>query len=134
MEKTVIIPRFASRATICHYIPNFVKIHVGDTIRWINKDTQSHTLIFYGISEQSSQSNFISKVGPIRPEQSMAIIFNNYYFRIDYLCETHKNEINYILFLTAETENMSNTERLRYLSKKFNIIPPDFMDHLDNRT
>jgi hypothetical protein len=134
MEKTVIIPRFSSRDTICNYIPNFVKIHVGDTIRWINKDTQSHTLIFYGISEESSQTIFIAKLGPIEPEQSMAIIFNDYYFRIDYFCETHKNEINYIIFLTTETDDMSNTERLRYLGKKFSIIPPDFMSNLDSKT
>ena len=132
MEKTVIIPQFTSHDTICHYIPNFVKIHIGDTIRWINKDTHPHTLVFYGISEKSSQTIFIAKLGPIEPEQSMAIIFNDYYFRIDYLCETHKNEINYIIFLTTETDGMSNTERLRYLGKKFNIIPPDFMGHLDS--
>lgn len=131
IEKIVIIPQFTSQEYNGHYIPNFVKIHTGDTIRWINKDTQSHTLLFYNINEQSNESNFIFRLGPIPPEQSMALTFNNYHSRIDYRCEIHNNEINYILFLSEETDNMTNTERLRYLSRKFNIIPPDFMGHLD---
>lgn len=130
--KTVIIPKFNTHDDFRHYIPSFVKINVGDEVRWINKDTESHTLEFFGIhDERFTHIERIGNLVSLKPEQAMNISFDKYYFRIDYICKDHSNEINYVLFNPIQKEEMNNTERLRYLSRKFNIKPPNIMDHLD---
>jgi plastocyanin len=131
--KTVIIPKFDIQDEFRHYLPAFVKINVGDEVRWINKDRESHTLEFFGINdEQFTDIEHIGNFGPLKPEQSMKIPFEKYYFRIDYICKYHSpKEINYVLFNPESKGELSNTERLRYLSRKFSIKPPDFMDHLN---
>ncbi len=47
MEHTVIIPEFMPDENIRNFIPEVVKIQMGDTVRWINIGKDSH-YIFLG--------------------------------------------------------------------------------------
>jgi hypothetical protein len=58
------------------------------------------------------------------------IMFNYHYERIDYVCKIHRREINSITIFTEDYENMSNTQRLRYLHKRYNIKIPNLSSYL----
>ena len=61
----------------------------------------------------------------IGPGESKELSFNYDSSQIDYICKEHtmKNlkEHNSISIFVQKYSNMNNTERLRYLSKSFNI-------------
>ena len=59
------------------------------------------------------------------------IVFNYNYERIDYLCKIHRREVNSITIFTEDYKNMSNTQRLRYLRKRYNIKIPNLSIYLD---
>jgi plastocyanin len=46
MNKKVWIHLTNDRMFYKFFYPRFINIHVGDTIEWINKDNQHHTLVF----------------------------------------------------------------------------------------
>jgi hypothetical protein len=49
MKHQMIIPQFLRNESIRNYIPHIVKIQKGDTIRWSNRDSESHHLFFIKI-------------------------------------------------------------------------------------
>jgi hypothetical protein len=59
------------------------------------------------------------------------IPFNYNYERIDYVCKIHRTEGNSITIFTEDYKNMSNTQRLRCLNKRYNTRPPDLLSFLD---
>ena len=58
-------------------------------------------------------------------------MFNYNYERIDYVYKIHRREVNSIAIFTADHKNMSNTQRLRYLRKRYNIKIPNLSNYLD---
>ena len=58
-------------------------------------------------------------------------MFNYDYERIDYVCKIHRREINSITIFTEDHNSMSNTQRLRYLHKRYNIKIPNLSIYLD---
>ena len=131
MKHQVIIPQFLSNESIRNYIPPTVKIQKGDTIRWINTDNESHHLYFIKIDPDPTNIEVLDERLYLNPGKVEEIIFNYNYERIDYVCKIHKREINSITIFSEDYKNMSNIQRLRYLSKLYNIRTPDLLSFLD---
>ena len=109
-------------------IPKFAKIQWGELVQWTNLDSIPHRLVFYKGRRR------IETLGPISPGRVVPRRFSSEIVdRIDYYCDipSHGNEMGYVIIFSQNEGAMSNTERLRYLSRVFNINPPSgVLDHL----
>ena len=131
MKHQVIIPQFLSNESIRNYIPQTVKIQKGDTITWINTDNKSHHLYFIKIDPDSTNIEVLNEKLYLNSGELGEVKFNYNYERIDYVCKIHRREVNSITIFTEDYKNMSNTQRLRYLSKRYNINIPNLSSYLD---
>ena len=130
MKHRVFIPQFLRNEFIRNYIPHTVKIQRGDTIRWINTDSESHHLFFIKIDPNPTNIKVLDENLYLNSGEVGEITFNYNYERIDYVCKIHRKEVNSITIFTEDYKNMSNTQRLKYLSKRYNIRPPDMLNLL----
>jgi Copper binding proteins, plastocyanin/azurin family len=131
MKHQVIIPQFLSNESFRNYIPQTVKIQKGDTITWINTDNESHHLYFIKIDPDPTNIELLDERLYLNSGELGAVMFNNNYERIDYVCKIHRREVNSITIFTEDYENMSNIQRLRYLHKRYNIKIPNLSSYLD---
>jgi hypothetical protein len=131
MKYQVLIPQFLHSVFIRNYIPHTVKIQKGDTIRWINTDSEPHHLFFIKIDPNPTNIEVLDERLYLNSEEVGEITFNYNYERIDYVCKIHRPECNSITIFTEDYKNMSNTQRLRCLNKRYNIRPPDLLSFLD---
>jgi hypothetical protein len=131
MKHQVIIPQFLRNESIRNYIPQIVKIQKGDTIRWCNTDSEPHRLFFIKIDPDSANIKVLNERLYLNSGEVGEIMFNYNYERIDYLCKIHRREINSITIFTEAYKNMSNSQRLRYLNKIYNIRTPNLSTYLD---
>ena len=126
--RRVIIPKFSKREPEEDYfVPAIKEVVRGDYVEWVNLDTRIHYLRFYDTSKYKVLHLFGFKIGP---KQSHKVKFNFNISRIDYYCSLHTKEIGSIVTYSESDRNMTNTEQFRYLSRMFNIKPPDFLKHL----
>ena len=130
MKHQVFIPQFLRNEFIRNYIPHAVKIQKGDTIRWINTDSEPHRLFFIKIDPNPTNIKVLDENLYLNSGEVGEITFNYNYERIDYVCKIHRREVNSITIFTEDYKNMSNTQRLKYLSKRYNIRPPDILNLL----
>jgi hypothetical protein len=130
MKHQVSIPQFLRNEFIRNYIPHVVKIQKGDTIRWINTDSESHRLFFIKIDPNPTNIKVLDENLYLNSGEVGEITFNYNYERIDYVCKIHRREVNSITIFTEDYKNMSNTQRLKYLSKRYNIRSPDILNLL----
>ncbi len=133
MKHQVIIPQFLRNESIRNYIQQIVKIQKGDTIRWINTDNESHHLFFIKIDPNPTNIKVLDENLYLNSGEVGEITFNYKYERIDYVCKIHRREVNSITIFTEDYKNMSNTQRLKYLSKRYNIRPPDMLNLLGEK-
>jgi hypothetical protein len=131
MKHQVIIPQFLRNESIRNYIPQTVKIQKGDTIIWINTDNESHHLYFIKIDPDPTNIEVLDERFYLNSGEVGEIMFNYNYERIDYVCKIHRREVNSITIFTEDYKNMSNTLRLRYLRKRYNIKVPNLSIYLD---
>ncbi len=131
MKHQVIIPQFLSNESIRNYIPQTIKIQKGDTITWINTDNQSHHLFFIKIDPDPTNIEVLDERLYLNSGELREVMFNYNYERIDYVCKIHRREVNSITIFTKDYKNMSNTKRLRYLHKRYNIKIPNLSSYLD---
>jgi plastocyanin len=131
MKHQVIIPQFQSNESIRNYIPQTVKIQKGDTITWINTDNKSHHLYFINIDSHPTNIQVLNERLYLNSGELGEVMFNYNYERIDYVCKIHRREVNSITIFTEDYRNMSNTKRLRYLHKRYNIKIPNLSSYLD---
>ena len=131
MKHQVIIPQFLRNESIRNYIPQAVKIQKGDTITWINTDNESHHLYFIKIDPDPTNIEVLDERLYLNSGELGEVMFNYSYERIDYVCKIHRREVNSIAIFTEDYKNMSNTQRLRYLSKRYNIRTPNLLSYLD---
>jgi hypothetical protein len=130
MKHQVIIPQFLRIESIRNYIPQIVKVQKGDTIRWSNTDSESHHLFFIKIDPNPTNIKVLDENLYLNSGEVREITFNYNYERIDYVCKIHRREVNSITIFNEDYKNMSNTQRLKYLSKRYNIKPPDMVNLL----
>ena len=131
MKHQVIIPQFLINESIRNYIPPTVKIQKGDTITWINTDNESHQLYFIKIDPDPTNIEVLDERLYLNSGELGEVMFNYNYERIDYVCKIHRREVNSITIFTEDYKNMSNTQRLRYLHKRYNIKIPNLSNYLD---
>ena len=131
MKYQVIIPQFQRNEFIRNYIPQTVKIQKGDTIRWINTDSEPHHLFFIKIDPNPTNIEVLDERLYLSSGEVGEIMFNYNYERIDYVCKIHRTEGNSITIFTEDYKNMSNTQRLKCLNKRYNIRPPDLLSFLN---
>ena len=131
MKHQVIIPQFLRNESIRNYIPQTVKIQKGDTITWINTDNESHHLYFFKIDPNPTNIKVLDERLYLNSGDVGESMFNYNYERIDYVCKIHRREVNSITIFTEDYKNMSNTQRLRYLRKRYNIKIPNLSIYLD---
>jgi hypothetical protein len=131
MKHQVIIPQFLSNESFRNYIPPTVKIQKGDTITWINTDNESHDLYFIKIDPDPTNIEVLDERLYLNSGEVGEIMFNYNYERIDYVCKIHRREVNSITIFTEDHKNMNNTQRLRYLHKRYNIKIPNLSIYLD---
>ena len=131
MKHQVIIPQFLRKESIRNYIPQIMKIQKGDVVTWINTDKESHKLYFIKIDPDPTNIEILDERLYLDPGEIGAIPFNYDYKRIDYVCKIHRREVNSIIIFTEDYKNMSNTQRLSYLHKRYNIKIPDLSIYLD---
>ena len=131
MKHQVIIPEFLCNEPIRNYIPQTVKIQKGDTITWINTNIESHHLYFIKIDPDPTNIEVLDEKLCLNSGEVGEIMFNYNYERIDYVCKIHRREVNSIAIFTEDYKNMSNTQRLRYLRKRYNIKIPNLSNYLD---
>jgi hypothetical protein len=131
MKHQVIIPQFLCNESIRNYIPQTVKIQKGDTITWINTDNESHHLYFIKIDSDPTNIEVLDERLYLNSGELGEVMFNYNYERIDYVCKIHRREVNSITIFTEDYRNMSNSKRLRYLHKRYNIKIPDLSSYLD---
>jgi hypothetical protein len=131
MKHQIIIPQFLRNESIRNYIPQTVKIQKGDTITWINTDNESHDLYFIKIDPDPTNIEVLDERLYLNSGEVGEIMFNYNYERIDYVCKIHRREVNSITIFTEDHKNMNNTQRLRYLHKRYNIKIPNLSIYLD---
>jgi len=130
MKHQVIIPQFLRIESIRNYSPQIVKVQKGETIRWSNTDSESHHLFFIKIDPNPTNIKVLDENLYLNSGEVREITFNYNYERIDYVCKIHRREVNSITIFNEDYKNMSNTQRLKYLSKRYNIKPPDMVNLL----
>jgi plastocyanin len=131
MKHQIIIPQFLRNESIRNYIPQTAKIQKGDTITWINTDKESHHLYFIKINPNPTNIEVLDERLYLNSGEVGEIMFNYDYERIDYVCKIHSREVNSITIVTEDYKNMNNTQRLRYLHKRYNIKIPNLSIYLD---
>ena len=130
MRHQVIIPQFLRNESIRNYIPPALKIQKGDTITWINTDNETHHLYFIKIDPDPINIELLDERLYLSSGEVGEIKFNYNYERIDYVCKIHRREVNSITIF-KDFNKMSNTQRLRYLHKRFEINIPNLSIYLD---
>lgn len=131
MKHQVIIPQFLRTESIRNYIPQTLKIQKGDTITWINTDYESHHLYFIKIDADLTNIEVLDERLYLKSGEVAEMMFNYNYKRIDYICNIHRREVNSITVFTEDYKNMSNTQRLRFLRKRYNIKIPNLSNYLN---
>jgi plastocyanin len=125
----VIIPTFSDdESSFKYFIPRFAKIQRGEFVQWTNLDNIPHSLVFYTMLGEESRP--VTTLGPILPNTSLKIGFPYDFERIDYYCDYHRNEMGSVIIFSQNEETMTNTQRLHFLSRIFNINPPEPFAHL----
>lgn len=111
-----------------YFDPRFITIQTGETIEWLNDDTNKHLIL----SHKFGQPTDLLRIGPITPGEAQSRTIDYGVPRIDYLCSLHPEERGTIVILEKELNELTNTQDLRMLSNVFNIKPPPIMEHLDS--
>jgi hypothetical protein len=125
----IIPPRFTNaKLKINYFVPRFKKATKGEFVEWVNLDSRSHCLQFYGVLGNASK--FLFELGTIKPKTSKKKRFDYNIARIDYICTLHGNEIGTLIIYPKPENQMSNTDQLRFLNRIFDIDPPSSLSHL----
>jgi len=137
MIHSVIIPEFIPHEKIRSFIPEVIKIQNGDSVKWINVSKVFHNLYFFGLLNDLSKVEIVEQL-QIGPGESKELTFNYTYSQIDYICKEHTTikdmkEHNSISVFIKNYRDMSNTEKLKCLSKRFNIRHQYLLSQLNGR-
>ena len=108
-----------------YFYPGFVKVSIGQSIRWINTDSKDHYLIF-----TKDQPEYGKEIGMINAGKSFSKTFTYYVPKLDYTCKIHPEEQGSIVMYPKNENDMTNTQNLRHLDELFDINPNEPLTHL----
>jgi plastocyanin len=128
-RRVIIPPKFTNPdLKVNYFMPRFKKVIRGEDVEWVNEDNTNHHLEFYDLSGDKFESLFDS--GVIEQNKSFKRQFDFDQTRIDYICKFHDNEVGAVIIYQKPEDQMTNTERLQFLSETFKIEPPSILSHL----
>jgi class 3 adenylate cyclase/plastocyanin len=123
----VIIPSSNENATEAIYFePRVVKILSGMSITWMNRDTKTHRLTS-GNADSLLPTEFFHTDDIVGGESTTVRIESNQP-AIPYYCSLHPAERGLIVVLPKDEDEMTNTQRLKFLDS----IAPSLFDN-ENR-
>jgi hypothetical protein len=123
IKRVIIPPNFTNlKLENNYFVPRFVKVLRGQEVEWVNLDSSSHHLRFYGVLDND--------LDRIKPKKSANKRFDYDQLRIDYRCTIHNNEFGTVVIYPKPEDEMTNKEQLKFLSKIFDIEPPPSISHL----
>ena len=127
LDQFVIIPRSNENSTeVTYFEPRVIKILSGMSITWMNRDTKTHRLTS-GNADSLLPTEFFHTDDIIGGESTTVKIESNQP-AIPYYCSLHPAERGLIAILPKDEEEMTNTQRLRFLDS----IAPSLFDN-ENR-
>ena len=127
MDQFVIIPRSDENSTeVIYFEPRVVKILSGMTITWMNRDTKIHRLTS-GNADSLLSTEFFHTEDIVGGESTTVRIESNQP-AIPYYCSLHPSERGLIAILPKDEDEMTNTQRLKFLDS----IAPSLFDN-ENR-
>jgi plastocyanin len=131
VTRRVIIPANFTNLNldVNYFQPRFKKVNKGEDITWINEDSENHHLEFY---RELSNDNFelLFESGVIEPSNSFQRKFDFEQIRIDYVCRLHHNEVGAVIIYQIPEDEMTNTQRLKFLNKAFSFEPDPPLENL----
>jgi class 3 adenylate cyclase len=108
---------------VMYFEPRVVKILNGMSITWMNRDTKTHRLTS-GNADSLLSTGFFYTDGIAQGESKTVRIESNQP-AIPYYCSLHPAERGLIVILPKDEEEMTNTQRLKFLDS---IVPSLFND------
>lgn len=128
-RRVIIPPNFTNRQlSVNYFTPRFKKVNRGEDVQWVNEDNETHRLEFYDLTNNREELLFDS--GPIESNQVFETNFDTHLLKIDYICTLHRNEVGTVIVYQVPEDQMTEAQRLRFLSGIFNIEPPSTLSHL----
>jgi class 3 adenylate cyclase len=124
---SVVIPADSGRIGTRYFNPRYATIAIGESIKWINADSRSHSLVF-----DLEIPPYGTKIGEVKPLDTFEKFFDVYVPRLEYSCAIHPQEKGSIIIYPKKADEMSNTDKLRHLVGAFDIKLPDtgILNHL----
>jgi class 3 adenylate cyclase len=124
LDQFVIIPRSNENSTdVTFFEPRVVKILSGMSITWMNRDKKTHRLTS-GNADSLLSTEFFHTDDIIGGESTTVKIESNQP-AIPYYCSIHPAERGLIAILPKDEEEMTNTQRLRFLDS----LAPSLFDN-----
>ena len=94
--------------------PRTIVIQINQSVAFINEDQYDHCLESVNLREKPDH---FFETGDIKKGQSVSIKFNNFRKMILFRCKMHPAERGVIFMIDKEEKDMTDTERLRLLTK-----------------
>ncbi len=124
MEHEVIIYNGISKSsTKQHFDPPFTEIMINDTIRWTNRDTESHNIVSGEAS--TAKPDYIFSTGVIEPGKDLTFEFKHFFTYIPYFCVIHPQERGIITMTLKDSHDMTFRETKEYFHKVFEFKDTD---------
>jgi plastocyanin len=124
LDKIVIIPRLNNLrknqegSYIKYFNPRFIKIRIGQTITWVNRENDSHELVS-GNAEHGRPDGILN-TGIIESCKSVSKKFDINTTSIPYFCLRHPEERGAIVIYSKhEEEKMTMKEGIDHLRQVF---------------
>lgn len=119
ISKIILIPSKFSKSIpenrpIKFFSPRLVVIQVNQPIKFINEDQNMHYL--ESVNPKGKSDGFF-ETGQIKSGQAVSIRLPNFRRMIPFSCKFHPLERGVILMVDKEEKNMTDTERLRLLTR-----------------
>lgn len=108
--------------------PPYLQIVRGDTVKWINLDIETHTIISI---IQDTPTDLID-TGPIPPNHKKSLELKTTSRSVNYICSIHPQERGCILISDKSIDDMTGPEHFKFLSASFHIKPGEIASHLDS--
>ncbi|HEX6294134.1 MAG TPA: hypothetical protein VFZ46_03190, partial [Nitrososphaeraceae archaeon] len=130
MDNVIIIPKGFRKTkmhedhNIKYFTPRIESINYGETITWINNDSEFHHLISGDIEYGKPDGIFNS--GIIQPQKCYSKKFNTTTGLVRYYCVMHPAERGFIIIndkLSDKTEDYIRNIKFNYLNKILTNVP-----------
>ena len=108
---------------VMYFEPRVVKILSGMSITWMNRDTKTHRLTSGNADSLLSTGFFYTD--DIAQGESITVRIESNQPAIPYYCSLHPAERGLIVILPKDEDEMTNTQRLKFLDS---IVPSLFND------